>query len=146
MVESQDHVRDDEYVLRRIPLALWMNPRKTEPQLSAFLPMQRDTNGLSVDRAALTSIADVAHFRGRDYHVVRMNVGRLRHELNLTIIADPIPADNPDNLPPNPAHSLITTINRPDYEANKERFKALANTIIVNYIEPVLLQPTENEP
>lgn len=151
MADQPDRVPDREFVYRRIPWVWYSDPRSTPyPQIDAFLP-RKDSDGLSVYLASLTKIDAVRMGRSANpYHVARLNVGRLRHEVGLNVVADPILPSDPLGRPPNPAHALIPALNQAAYEANKTAMKAIAERIsreiaefVLVVIDPVLAQSDE---
>lgn len=125
-VEGQpDHAKpvgDDERLYRRI-LPGWYQPGKTKkiPQ-KAFMPRvwkseerRGDFDGISIDRAALTTIdaASTMPNSGKKAHLCEFGAKDVRR-LNLTV--------QPKPLPSNPAHSVIPELNSLDHrDAAKER-------------------------
>ena len=127
MTGSGSPVSEGEWVYRRVPLAWWPNPREGRPKIDAFLPAQRDRDGLSVNVVSLTSIDKI--IRGdKPYHVCCLSVAALRGEFSLDIVHDPVPG--------NPAHALVPALSRARYEADKPGHKALADRMIRALLAP----------
>jgi len=119
-MQEGDPVRDDEFVLRRIP----SNPQfydSTQPLLpvtpEAFRPHPNDADGLSVFRKQFCSAVELAA-RARNpglCYVSELLASKVRG-LGLSLVPDPQP-DQP------PGHTLIPELNRRAYEANKRAMK-----------------------
>jgi len=146
MAAAPGPLPDEGFVYRRIPWRHYANPAESPyPRIDAFLPRKDEMDGLSVDRASLTDIDRTR--RGRStlpYHVARLSVGELRRRLGLVVVPDPIPAGNLLGLPENPAHALIPALSRDIYERDKPAFRAIADVVIREIAELVLvaLDPT----
>lgn len=147
MVRPSEPIPDHEFIYHRIPWPHYSNPTepKSRPQVAAFLPTHQDIDGLSVDIASLTTIEKAATGRGKRYHVARLHVGTIRKELELHVLARPILPGNAEGYPENPAHAIIPELNRQDYKSDKSAMKAVANRLIYEFSELVLvaLDPVE---
>ena len=147
MVRPSDRIPDHEFIYHRIPWPHYSNPAELEsrPQVAAFLPSHRDTDGVSVDIASLTTIERAATGRGKRYHLARLHVGIIRKELGLHVLARPILRGNAQGYPENPAHAIIPELNRQDYERDKSAMQAVANRLICEFSDLVLvaLDPVE---
>jgi hypothetical protein len=131
MAQASGPIRDEEYLLRRIPLA-FRDAASGAIKIDAFLPTPADTDGFSVDLATETSAPETAKrgAMGKRYHVARLNWGELKRlapDLHLTVERRP----EPDNG----AHCIIPEIRRELYEADKARYKGLANAIVVELMK-----------
>lgn len=147
MVRLSEPIPDREFIYHRIPWPHYNNPADPEsrPQLAAFLPTKRDIDGLSVDIASRTTIERAASGRGNRYHVARLHVGTIRRELGLHVLAQPILRGNTGGYPENLAHAIIPELNRQDYERDKSAMQTVANRLIYEFSDLVLvaLDPVE---
>lgn len=126
-------IGDDEWVYRRVPAIYLPDPRRYSfPQIECFRPRQGESDGLSVDRASLTTIARSARGANPDrrYHLLRLSVRQLRGQ-ELDVVADP--------LPDNPAHALIPQINAIAYKADKKRIQQIQNMLVSKFSQLVLV-------
>lgn len=137
MDQPGQHVAEHEYVYRRIPWVHYSNPEKTPiPAIAAFLPTPSDADGLSVHRASLISIGDAASGRGKRYHVARVHV-RALNGMGLDVIEDRLEND--------PSHALIPQLNRSEYERDRPAMKAIANRLLTEVSELVLVALNPDE-
>ena len=99
-MSSVCEIKDEDYVLRRVPI----DPTYRKPDGSitsfAFRP-KRNEDGLSVDIESLSNYHQATLGNSR-FRLFRLNVGQIRHDINdgLDVIHDP--------LVDNYAHALIT--------------------------------------
>jgi hypothetical protein len=134
MPATGEPVPDDEFVLRRVPEKFVDRERRTI-SIQVFLPTNQDTDGWSVYRASLRSITEVAeHGRaGKRYHVLRLSIRELKRVASacgvpLTVVTV---AGDPDS-----GHALVPELNRAVYDAEKPRFKNLANELVAELARP----------
>ena len=147
MARPSDRVPDHEFIYRRIPWPHYSNPAEPEsqPQLTAFLPSDRDTDGLSVYIASLTTIERAATSSSKRYHLARLHVGTIRKELGLHVLARPILPGNAQGYPENPAHAIIPELNRQNYQRDKRAMQAVSNRLICEFSDLVLVALDPNE-
>jgi len=133
MAAAPDPLPDEEFVYRRIPWNHYNNPASSPyPRIDAFRPREDETEGISVDRANLTTIDRARRGRSpKPYHVARISVGELRSRFGLTVIPNPIPG--------NSAHALIPGMSRDVYEQNRPAFRAIAEIIATELAQLVLV-------
>ncbi len=121
MPGEQPAIPRDEYLYRRIPLNRYQPRMSSELPGHAFNPSTGDINGLSVSRASLTTIEEVARGRGdRLQHVCRVKAGAFQ-DLELEVVPDPLPND--------PGHCLIPAITIDVYRNDKMLVKAWRNVL-----------------
>jgi len=96
---GSDPVGDDELLYRRIRKDLYS---EAGPSPDAFRPTRHDETGLSVYRAALTSLTKAASGSpGKTYYVAVLRAGDLR---NIGIVVTPAP------LQDDPGHAELTNL------------------------------------
>ena len=135
---SDEPIRDQERMLRRIPLTYWSPDDQPVPPVHAFLPRkpnkqnpedQGDIDGLSVSRESITSAVRLSHSNQRRYHVAGVKAGYIRSQ-QVSIVPDPQPTDS--------GHCLLPEFSTQRYLGSpegkrwiKERARALASKSVL---------------
>ena len=137
LLDELHPVEDDEFILRLV-LRAFYKPYNTPPiEIQCFRPTDRDIDGLSVFREkylqqptdALGAIPEAK--RGL-YGIARLSV-RLLRSLGLSLRPNPIPQV--------PGHALIVELNRPAYEADRERAQKLLTVLATAASADLVLIP-----
>ena len=105
-----------------------------------------DADGLSVNRAHLTTVAAVSRHptTSEEQNVARLLVKQIR-KAGLTVVADPI--HNHPKLPDDPSHALIPEINNRDYAKGSPKrgwIKERARLLALELCEMVHIHPASS--
>lgn len=94
-----DEIRDDEWLLRRLPEERGPTEPGARPSHLAFRPGPRDVDGLSLYREQVVSAQELAAWGrvGRTYYVARVRAGAIRG-LRMSVLAVPDPAGRPGHV------------------------------------------------
>lgn len=107
-------IQPEEIILRRVPKQKGMSLDLSTVQPGAFAPNERDTDGLSVHRAAIHTPKEVAQdFRGKGSQPVWVAHLRAQDILALGVTIEPMPVAasvDPPRLA-QPGHAIIPELN-----------------------------------
>ena len=120
-IDERQHVKEEEFVFRRIHRNYYQAGLPLPIQPEAFRPTRNDASGISVFRASFVQpegiLADIDPNKRLDYYVARLAVRDLSR-LGLTVVPDPDPTG--------PAgHAIIPELSIFAYQADKRRLKGI---------------------